>query len=159
MGRAVARSGGAFPDLALADSSGRLHRLREAWRDGAALFLIGHCDCSTTREAVPVLERIHRRRTRGRVVLVLQDEAPAARALSAELDLRVPIRLELEPFPLAGALELAAVPTLLLVARDGRIGGVSEGFRRADLEAFAERLGVAGPLFLPQDRIPAFRPG
>jgi hypothetical protein len=159
MAEAAARPGRAFPDLALADTAGRLHPLREAWRDGEALFLIGHRGCSTTREAIPVFERIHRRRARGSAVLVLQDEADAARALVAELALGVPIRLEPDPYPLAAALELVAVPTLLLVARDGRIASVSEGFRRTDLEALAERLGVAGPLFLPEDRAPAFRPG
>ena len=51
------------------------------------------------------------------------------------------------------------VPALVLVDRDGRIDRVSVGFRRADLEAFAARLGVAGTLFTPEDGAPEFRPG
>lgn len=154
-----ARSSGEFPDLALAELDGRVQPLRGAWREGEALVLIGHGDCSTTRLALPFFERIHRRRTRGTVVLVLQDDADAARDLSAELGLTVPIRLEPAPYPLAAALHVEAVPTLFLVARDGRIARVSEGFDRAALEGLAERMGVPGALFDPRDRAPAFRPG
>lgn len=154
-----ARSSGPFPDLALPGLDGGGGPLAAAWRDAVALVLIGHGDCSTTRLALPFLERIHRRRTRGTALLVLQDEAAAARVLQAELGLSVPIRLEPSPYPLAAALRIEAVPTLLQVGRDGRIERVSEGFDRQALEAFAERLGAAGPLFEPSDRAPAFRPG
>ena len=154
-----ARSSGNFPDHALADLDGRVQPLAGAWRDGDALVLIGHRDCSTTRLALPFFERIHRRRTRGTAVLVLQDDAAAARGLSTELALSVPIRLEPAPYALARALRLEAVPTLVLVERDGRIARVSEGFDRAALEALAARMGVSGPLFEPDDQAPVFRPG
>ena len=155
-----ARSSGDFPDHALADLEGRVLPLaRGVAGRRRALVLIGHRDCSTTRLALPFFERIHRRRTRGTAVLVLQDDAAAARELSAELRLSVPIRLEPAPYALAGALQLEAVPTLVLVERDGRIARVSEGFDRDALEALAARLGVSGALFEPGDRAPAFRPG
>ncbi len=154
-----ARASGEFPDLALAGLDGHSRPLREAWREGDALVLIGHGDCSTTLLTLPYFERIHRRRSRGTALLVLQDDAAAARGLSAELALSVPIRLEAEPYPLAATLELVAVPTLFLVDREGRIARVSEGFDRDALESLAERLGVEGPLFVPEDRAPAFKPG
>jgi len=90
---------------------------------------------------------------------VLQDEVETARGLVKDLGLAVPVRLEADPYPLAAALELVAVPTLFLVGPDGGIARISEGFWRADLEAFAERLGVTGPLFVPEDKAPEFRPG
>ena len=152
------RGSGPFPDLALADLDGRPHSLAEAWRDGEALFLIGHGDCSTTRQAIPYVDRIHRRKTRGAVVLVLQDDAQAARRLAAEEGLALPIRLEPDPYPLARALDLGVVPALVLVDREGRIDRVSVGFRRADLDAFAARLGVAGTLFDARRRSPRVPP-
>jgi hypothetical protein len=145
--------------MELADLDGVVHPLEAAWRDAFALVLIGHGDCSTTRLTLPFFERIHRKHTRGSALLVLQDEALAARALRAELDLRVPIRLEPAPYALAAELGLVAVPTLVLVDRDGSILRVSEGFDRAALQSLAERLGVEGELFAPADRAPAFRPG
>ena len=159
MSTAGVRASGPFPDLALADLDGRPHSLAEAWREGEALFLIGHGDCSTTRLAIPYVDRIHRRKTRGAVVLVLQDDALAARQLNAREDLALPVRLEPDPYPLAQALDLGVVPALVLVDREGRIDRVSVGFRRADLDAFAARLGVAGALFELEDAAPEFRPG
>jgi hypothetical protein len=153
------RAEGPFPALALPDVEGKEHPLAEAWRGGEALFLIGHAECGTTRQAIPYVERIHRQRTRGAVVLVLQDVAPTAVRFASEQGLDLPIRLEADPYPLAQALDLAVVPALVLVGPDGRIAGTSVGFRRADLEAFAARLGVPGPLFAPDDAAPAFRPG
>jgi hypothetical protein len=153
------RATGPFPDLTFADPDGRSHSLAHAWRDGEALFVIGHRDCRTTREAIPYVERIHRRKTLGAVVLVLQDGASAARRLAADEELSLPVRLEPDPYPLAKDLALEVVPALVLVDRAGRIDRVSVGFRRADLEAFAARLGIAGTLFAPQDTAPAFRPG
>ena len=157
---AGARSQGSFPALALRDLEGTERPLSEAWSEGEALVLIGHRDCKNTREALPYLDRIHRRRGPGRAVrLVLQDDSETARGLVGDLGLEVPVRLEEDPYPLAADLELIAVPTLFLVGTDGRIARVSEGFSRADLEAFAERLGASGPLFAPEDEAPEFRPG
>ena len=51
------------------------------------------------------------------------------------------------------------VPTLFLVGRDGQIEKAVEGFNRAEIEGFAARLGVSGPLFVPEDNAPASRPG
>jgi len=154
-----ARSSGPFPALELPDLDGRTGSLIEAWKGGAALVLIGHRDCFTTRFALPFFERIHRRRTRGTALLVLQDDAATARALRADLDLSVPTRLEPSPYPLAAELTVAVVPTLFLVDESGRIARVSEGFDRRALEGLAAELGVAGALFAPEDRAPAFKPG
>ena len=154
------RAEGPFPALALPDLEGTPRTLDEAWAHGEALVLIGHRDCKTTRETLPYLDRIHRRRGPARAVrLVLQDDAETARGLVRDQGLAVPVRLEADPFPLAAQLDLVAVPTLFLVGADGRIQRVSEGFSRADLAAFADRLGVSGPLFTPEDKAPEYRPG
>jgi hypothetical protein len=150
---------GPFPGLSLAALDGRHHPLAEAWAGGNALFLIGHLECRTTRLAIPYADRIHRRRTRGTVVLVLQDDVETAARVVGEQGLDLPIRLEPDPYPLARALELAVVPALVLVDRGGRIERVSVGFRRDDLELFAGRLGVEGPLAAPDEAAPAFQPG
>ena len=156
---ASARSSEPFPELALADLDGLVQPLRSAWRAGEALILIGHGDCPTTRLALPFFERIHRRRTRGTALLVLQDDAEAARVLQAELGLSVPIRLEPAPYALASELRLEAVPTLFLVDRGGRIVRASAGFDRDVLQDLAVLMGVDGPLFAPGDDAPVFRPG
>jgi hypothetical protein len=129
------------------------------WSKGPALVVHGHRTCGTTRLALPFVDRLHRRRTQGSVVAVLQDTPEAATDLARELDLTLPILLEPDPYPLAAELGLSAVPTLTLVGAEGKVLLRVEGFRRADLELFAERLGVDGPLFTATDKAPAQRPG
>ncbi len=154
------RSQGAFPTLALPDLEGKPHPLAEAWSKGEALFLIGHRNCKTTRDTLPYFDRIHRRSRDGPAVrLVLQDDVDTARALVTTMGLAVPVRLEADPYPVAAALDLAAVPTLFLVDREGKISRVSEAFNRAELEALAAAMGVEGPLFSADDRAPSFKPG
>jgi hypothetical protein len=151
---------GPFPDLRLRGLDGHEHALGEAWRDGAALVLVGHSECGTTLLSLPFADRIHRRRAASTtVVVVLQDRPEDAGPLAAGLGLEVPVRLDADPYPLSAAVGLGVVPTLFLIERGGRIASASEGFRRSDLERFAERLGVNGPLFTPEDKAPALRPG
>ena len=151
------RTTGLFPRVPLAGLDGREGRA-QAGGEWPTLVLVGHSDCRTTRETLPLVDLIHRR-GRGAVTAVLQDTAAAARDLVEKLGLAVPILLEADPYPLAAALDLATVPTLLELTPEGQITAVSEGLCRADIEAFAERLGVDGPLLGPEDAVPALRPG
>jgi peroxiredoxin len=154
------RSSGAFPDFELPDPEGGSAPLSEAWSRGPALLVLGHRNCKTTRELLPLVERIHARRAPGTSVLaLLQDDAETARTLREALRLTLPIRLEADPYPVAAALDVTTVPTLFLVEEGGTIAAVSEALRRADLERFALRLGVPGPLFAPEDKVPALKPG
>jgi len=137
-------------------------RLPDLWRreSNPALVMIGHSDCGTTRLLLPYLDRIHRTRDpRHHVLAVLQDDPQAAQALREELALGLPIVLEADPYPLAQALDLTTVPTLLAVDSDGLITRVSEGFRRDDVEALAIAAGHPSPFFAPGDNAPALRPG
>jgi hypothetical protein len=157
---AAVRSNGAFPRLALPDLEAAPRELSLCWQRGEALVVIGHKNCKTTRQTLPYVDRIWRRRAEPHGVLaILQDPPADARELRAKLALALPLLLEADPYPLAHALQLATVPTLFLVDRAGQIAGLSEGFVRKDLEAFADRLGVAAPLFTPEDKAPAMKPG
>ena len=149
-----------FPREALPDVQGVPYALAEAWANGPALFILGHRNCKTTRETLPWVDRIHRRRGPGTsVIAILQDDAETARELIAAMKLELPVRLEADPYPLAAALEIVTVPTLFLVNPEGEIAAVSEALRRADLESFAAKLGVEGALFGAEDKVPALKPG
>jgi hypothetical protein len=148
-----------FPPWRLPDLQGVEQALARWWSRGTALVAFGHGDCATTRLALPFVDRLHRRKGAGRVVVVLQDVPSEARALAEALDLQVPILLEADPYPLAAELELRTVPTLMLVDGEGRVAAASEGFRRDDLESFGARLGLDGPLFDAADRAPLQKPG
>jgi hypothetical protein len=153
-------AGSRLPVVAAIDPSGRVRSLAVLWADGPAVIVWGHSDCQATRLTLPYVDRLHEGRPAGsRVAAVLQDEEGAARALRSELALALPLWREPAPYAAASALRLAVVPTLLLVGRDGLLEHRSEGFRRTDMEALAERLGLVPPFFAADDPAPALRPG
>jgi hypothetical protein len=155
--KATELAGRPFPQVALPDLHGKRRTLLGA---SGSCVAVGKTDCGTTRLVIPYLKRMHDRRGPGAsVVVVLQDDAAAARALLAELRAEMPVRLEADPYPLARATGLATVPTLFLVGPARRVERVSEGFERAALEEMAGRLGVPRPFFTPEDAAPALRPG
>ncbi len=156
----VLGAGDVFPPAALPDLEGVERPLAEAWAAGPAVVVIGHRDCRTSGQALPYVDGMFRRRgERASVTVVLQDDRATARSLVEELGLVVPVLLEPEPYRLARALDLAAVPTLFAVSSGGRIESMTEGFDREAMEELALRLGVSGGLFDRSDRSPAFRPG
>lgn len=157
---ALIAAGTRFPETTLPDLEGTARPLAEAWANGPALFILGHRDCKTTRDALPFVDRMHRsKRAAATALAILQDDADTARELRAEMVLELPVRLDIDPYPLFHRLGIETVPTLVLVGADGVVRNVSEAFRRDDLEAFAEALGVPAPLFNSTDKAPALRPG
>lgn len=154
------RREGPFPALELARLGGGSLALASLFDAGDALLIVGHRGCKTTRQTLPYVDRLYRRRGPGRsVCAVLQDDAATARELADSLGLELPIGLEADPYPLAEALGLVAVPTLFLIRRGGSIARVVEGFVRAELEELAVELGAPPPLLTPEDEAPALRPG
>jgi hypothetical protein len=147
--------GSSFPPVVLPDLAGHPRKVHE---DQRRLVIFGHRDCKTTRQTLPYVDRIHRRRA-GAALAVMQDEPAVARELVGELGLSLPVLLEPPPYPVAAGIGLTAVPTLVLLDEGGRVETVSEGFSRDALEGFAAALEVERPLFAPDDRSPAFRPG
>ena len=125
-----------------------------------AVVMVGHSDCETSLLMLRTLDRLHRRRTRPvAVAAVLQDEPGAARALSEELGLTLPLRLDGDPYPLTSPLGLTGVPVTFVLGPDRALREEIEAFRRADVERLAVLLGVPQPVFEPGEAIPALRPG
>jgi hypothetical protein len=148
-----------FPALRLPALDGADHALADAWQAKPAVILVGHSGCDTTRFTLPFVERLHRGRAAGSVLAVLQDEPADGRALAERLGLTLPVLLDREPYALVSALALPLVPAVFLVGEGGGVERVSEAFRRDELQAFADRLGVPPPFFRPDEKVPALRPG
>jgi hypothetical protein len=106
------------------------------------------------------LDRLHRRRTRQVAVsALLQDEPEDARAMAAELDLALPLVLDGDPYPLTSSLALEGVPTTFVLGPDGAVRERLEAFNRGEVERLGALLGVPGPVFAPDEKVPAHRPG
>lgn len=125
-----------------------------------ALVVVGHSECPTTRLMLSALDRLHRRRTRRIAVsALLQDEPDGARALARDLGLALPLVLDGDPYPVTSALDLEGVPTTFLLGTDGAVRETLQAFSRADVERLGALLGVEGPVFAADEKVPAHRPG
>ena len=131
------RSSGPFPEESLATPEGGVRPVTHTFASGDTLIVYGHRNCKTTRQTLPYVDRIHRGRTRGTVLAILQDDAETAAALVKEQGLDLPVLLEADPYPLAAAVSLEVVPTLFLVRQGGQIDSAVQAFDRKALEAFA----------------------
>ncbi len=142
--RPLIAAGEAMPEFVLPRLGAGPEPLAARWSDGPALVAIGHSECATSRLALPFVERL-RAAAPARVALVVQEDEAGARAFADALALAAPPLFEPDPYPLADAIGLRTVPTLLLVERGGRVARVVEGFERTAYEAVAAALGVASP--------------
>jgi hypothetical protein len=64
---------------------------------------------------------------------------------------------EREGYPVSNAFGISHVPSLFLIEPDGTISLSSEGFIKRDIEAIAQRSGVAP--FRPEEKIPEWKAG
>ena len=154
--------GAKLPPLALSDEDGRTRPLPP----GETLLAVFKTTCPTCELTWPFLDRIREAAEGGglSVVGVSQDPPEAARAFAARLGTRLDTAFDLDPWPASEALGLDTVPTLLRIGRDGLVAETVTGFDRARLEGLARRAaGLAGrsptPLFRPDEKIPAVKPG
>jgi peroxiredoxin len=116
--------------------------------------------CPVCQFTFPFLERLHQRATTGfRVLGISQDDKESTREFNEELGITLPMRLEQRGFKVSNAYRIDHVPTMFLVSGDSKVLEAETGFSKAFLEKMAQLAGLEGPLFLPGERIPAYRPG
>ena len=158
----VLEPGAKLPALALSDERGA----PLAPPDGETLYVVFKTSCPTCALAWPYLERIGRaaRGGRLRVLGISQDDPSETRDFERRVGARVDAAYDAAPWPASEALGVSTVPTFLRVASDGTVAETVIGFDRARLEAFAKRAAdLAGrppaPLFRPDEKVPAIKPG
>ena len=158
-------AGAPAPEAAALAADGRTLPLRSLAARGPALLFFFKGSCPATAAAAGALPRLAA--VRGvSVAAISQDDAADTAAFAAEhgwgsgvLVLRDP-----EPWPASDAYGVQSTPTWVLVAPDGRIERVLEGWSRDDANALAARAAeIAGapPAVIASaaDGGPAFRPG
>ncbi len=150
------------PGLALAGAPVALDALA-AGRPALLFFYKG--DCGASDAAAHVLPRLAA--VPGLLVAAVSQDAPIdtqvfsnAHRLSSR---GVRMLLDPEPWAASDAYEIAATPTFVLLAPDGRVDAVLEGWSRDDANALAARAaalaGAPPPVVSTPADGPAFRPG
>jgi len=114
--------------------------------------------CPVCQYTFPFLERLHQGAKGIRILGISQDDAESTREFNQELGITLPMRLEQRGFQVSNAFRIDHVPSMFLVSGNS-IAEAETGFSKAFLERMAELAGLEEPLFLPGERIPAYRPG
>lgn len=141
-------------------------RLSEALADGPVFLIFAKLGCPTCRYTLPFIDRIYLNYPGSNVstVVLAQEGRRGARKMIRDGDLHLMVGLDSSPHSTGETYEVVYVPTFFYVSRDGTIENVIESFAREELREInskiAADLGVpALPFCLPEEGVPAFRPG
>ena len=160
------KKGDAAPAFELPGMGGGQYSLQQALARGPLLTAFFKVSCPTCQYMFPFVERLHQQfRANGiQVWAVSQDNARDSRSFAKEFGTTFPILIDEYPYETSRQYGIQFVPTLFLVSPDGRVELVTDGFSKVDLleiqKWFAESFSVHPPaLFLPNERVPEFKPG
>jgi hypothetical protein len=98
------------------------------------------------------------------IVGISQDDAGDTREFCAEYGVSFPALVDADGYAVSNQYGITNVPTVYLIAPDGKVTVSSEGFSRADLEKISAELGrhsgrTAAAVFHPDEVIPDYKPG
>lgn len=157
------------PTFELAGTDGGKYSLAKALERGPVLAAFFKVACPTCQYTFPFLERLCRQfRSAGAADIqvwgISQDGVEPSQRFAKEFGVTFPILLDEEPYELSREYGLKYVPSLFVIAPEGRVEAASEGFNKADLleiqNVLARRLSTRPPeLFAASDHVPEYKPG
>ncbi len=153
-----------FSLKALDNKEYSLNTLLERGPVVAAFFKIS---CPVCQFTFPFLERLYKRYDGDGVTFlgISQDDAKSTNKFAKEYGITFPVLIDGENgYVASNAYGLTNVPTIFLIETDGAVKVSSMGFDKKDLEAIAAHLAERkkislGPLFRPDEVVPANKPG
>jgi len=154
------------PDFTLAGTNGEKFSLRSAQAKGPTVIAFFKVSCPVCHLTFPFLERLHNAYGDSQATFwgISQDNALDTQEFCREFGIRFPTLIDAKGYPVSSSYGLTNVPTIFLIAPDGKIEISSAGFSRADLEAISAALArqLARPafaVFTPDDSVPDYKPG
>ncbi len=154
------------PNFALNGTNGQPFALGEALKKGPVVAAFFKITCPVCQFTFPFLERLYKAYGGGQVsfVGISQDDARDTKEFCAEFGVSFPALLDEDGYPVSNQYELTTVPTVLLIATDGKVQVSSMGFVKADLEKISSELGsylgqAPATLFRPGEVVPESKPG
>ena len=148
------------PDFELPLLTGGSWSLAEALSKGPVLLAFFKIACPTCQLTFPYLQRLADSRAPGapQLVAISQDNSGDTIYFQQQFGVSMPTVLEdTRTWNTSNAYRISSVPSLFLISRDGSVAHSFEGFVRSELEKLAELFAV--PIFGPEDRVPAMKPG
>jgi peroxiredoxin len=150
---------GKAPEFDLPSLDGGRQTLASVQGKNPLILVFYKTNCPTCQFTFPFLERLQKAATSAspRIIAISQDDADTTRSFNDRFGITIPTLLDTEGYPASNAYRITNVPTLYLIAPDGRILRSSAGFEKAVIEELASLSSVI--VFTPDDRVPVFRPG
>ncbi len=146
--------------------NGQNFSLTEALKKGPVVVAFFKITCPVCQFALPYLERLHKAygdaaSFRG----ISQNGVRDTKDFADEYGLTFPMLLDDESsYPVSNLYGLTTVPTILLIAPDGKVKVSFMGFDKAGLEEISADLGKTlsrkpAEVFQPGEVVPAYKPG
>jgi peroxiredoxin len=159
-------AGHTAPGFSLKALNGEEYSLEKLLEQGPAVVAFFKISCPVCQFTFPFLQRLHERFAGcGATVLgVTQDDASSTKEFNQEYGVTFPTLVDAEGYPASNAYGLTNVPTIFLIAPDGKVKVSCMGFSKSDLENIAAELSQhkkmqASPLFRKDEIVPAYKPG
>lgn len=154
------------PHFELAGTDGKKHGLEQALGRGPVLVAFFKVECPTCQYTFPFVERLYQQfRAQGvQIWGMAQDDARDSQRFAKACGVTFPVLIDDDPYKVSRAYGLQYVPTLFLIAPDGRVKLASDGFAKAGLlemqKSLAKHFSLSPPaLFHAIDRVPESKPG
>jgi len=158
--------GNTAPGFSLKSLDNKDYSLAALLERGPVVGAFFKISCPVCQFTFPFLDRLYKRYGGGATFLgISQDDAPSTTNFAKEYGITFPILIDDENgYLVSNAYGLTNVPTIFLIDTDSTVKVSSMGFDKKDLETIAahlaERKKISGtPLFLPDEVVPANKPG
>ena len=159
-------SGTTAPDFSLKALDGATYSLASLRARGPVVLAFFKISCPVCQFTFPFLQRIADRFA-GKDISVLgvsQDDVRDTGDFNQEFGVRFPTVIDRDGYPVSNAYGLTNVPTVFLIAPDGKVRIECMGFDKAGLEQIAGELSqhekvAAAPLFGQDEVVPDYKPG
>ena len=159
-------SGHTAPAFSLKALDGKEYSLEKLLERGPAVVAFFKISCPVCQFTFPFLQRLHERYAGdgATVTGVSQDDARDTKEFNQEYGVTFLTLVDIEGYPASNAYGLTSVPTIFLIAPDGKVKVSCMGFSKSDLEKIASELSLykkmqAAPLFRTNEIVPAYKPG
>src|SRR6204780_3791555 len=158
--------GAKAPAFTLQSTDGKKSSLADALKKGPVVAAFFKVSCPTCQFTAPFLERLHETYGGEKFTLwgISQDDAADTREFLQEFDVEFPALIDEDGYPVSNQYGITNVPTVFLIAPDGKIMETTVCFSKKDLEkmvvAAARAPGTPPTSFFGSGEvIPDFKPG
>lgn len=159
--RKTLEAGDRAPDFELPALGGESQSLKSILEGGPAVLAFFKVSCPVCQFTFPFLERIHQGAggSKLQLIAVSQDDGRSTRDYNRQYGVTFPTLLDEggKGYPVSNAFGITTVPALFLIEPDGNISMTSDGFSKRDIEAVAQRAGVAP--FRQDEYVPEWQAG